>query len=648
MSAVPQGVADAQNPWPGLNAFDETSARFFNGRDTEAAELARLVLQGGLTVLYGKSGLGKTSLLQAGLFPRVRERDVLPVYVRLDVGDRDAPLIEQLGRTLEREVGKHGVQMTPAAVDGSLWERLHRRDFALWSATNRPLTPLFVLDQFEEVFTLGAPNRDAIERLRIDLADLVENRIPASIIGTLEGSAEATAQLDVRRQRYKVLLSFREDFLPDVDSWRREIPSLVHNRLWLREMNGAQAFDAVYQTGSAARLVDERTAREIVLFVGKIPATDRAAGEDELARHAVEPALLSLVCSELNRRRQSSGRAMIDAELIQGSAESIISDFYARQVAKVPPAAQRFIEEELVTENGFRSSFPVEEALKQGVLTETTLATLIDSRLLRIEQQLGLPRVELTHDRLTDVVRSERDKRRGREQLEQLRKRGRLYGVVITAALLLISFASVNYVAKLRSDRALEEARKQRAIAQSEHAKAVNALADAEAARRLAEARLEQLKQERQRTITAQQQQQRALDEKQKELFQTLEPEAAMLATLLIRRAAEQNLNVRLLAGYRSPTQQAEIYASGRTVPGLIRTAQKYSSHNTGLAFDIAIYKNGKFIEPPSPEYTQAGQIGQKLGLVWGGSWRAFRDWPHFETPDAAAAVARLRARGSP
>jgi hypothetical protein len=84
MTVVAQVVIDEQNPWPGLEAFDEASERFFNGRGTESAELRRLVLQAPLTVLFGASGLGKTSLVQAGLFPLLRKDHLLPVYVRLD------------------------------------------------------------------------------------------------------------------------------------------------------------------------------------------------------------------------------------------------------------------------------------------------------------------------------------------------------------------------------------------------------------------------------------------------------------------------------------------------------------------------------------------------------------------------------------
>ena len=122
---------DAQNPWPGLSAFDEAAERFFNGRDAESAELLRLVGQAPLTVLFGKSGLGKTSLVQAGLFPRLRQQNVLPVYVRLDVRERSAPLIEQAATALQAEIGKHGVDATASNASENLWDPAtgrHRSD----------------------------------------------------------------------------------------------------------------------------------------------------------------------------------------------------------------------------------------------------------------------------------------------------------------------------------------------------------------------------------------------------------------------------------------------------------------------------------------------------------------------------------------
>ena len=58
------------NPWPGLDPFDETDQAYFHGRSAESGELLRLVRRELLTVLFGRSGLGKTSLLKAGLLDR--------------------------------------------------------------------------------------------------------------------------------------------------------------------------------------------------------------------------------------------------------------------------------------------------------------------------------------------------------------------------------------------------------------------------------------------------------------------------------------------------------------------------------------------------------------------------------------------------
>src|SRR5262249_26800019 len=110
-SAVAAEVASAlneQNPWPGLASFEEAAAQFFNGRDRETAELFRLVTGSHLTVLFGASGMGKSSLLQAGLFPSLRRAHYLPIYIRLDVADTSRPLIEQVRATLMRELKTHG------------------------------------------------------------------------------------------------------------------------------------------------------------------------------------------------------------------------------------------------------------------------------------------------------------------------------------------------------------------------------------------------------------------------------------------------------------------------------------------------------------------------------------------------------------
>ena len=122
-----QGLS-RDNPWPGLDPFDETDREYFHGRAAEAGELLRLVRREPLTVLFGRSGLGKTSLLKAGLFPLLRAEDCLPVYLRLDHAEGAPALREQVFRGLQATCAAERVQPAQAAGDESLWSFSHRRD----------------------------------------------------------------------------------------------------------------------------------------------------------------------------------------------------------------------------------------------------------------------------------------------------------------------------------------------------------------------------------------------------------------------------------------------------------------------------------------------------------------------------------------
>ena len=148
MTAVAESLAsrqlDLENPWPGLDSFEETASDFFHGREAEGNELVRRVIEAPVAVLFGKSGLGKTSLLKAGLFPRMRQRHLLPVYVRLAVTPTAPALIDQVRDALRDTLAREGVDAPPMTDGESLWEYLHRANLELWDAQNYQQTPVFV------------------------------------------------------------------------------------------------------------------------------------------------------------------------------------------------------------------------------------------------------------------------------------------------------------------------------------------------------------------------------------------------------------------------------------------------------------------------------------------------------------------------
>ena len=109
-------MIDAERPWPGLLPFTEDARMFFHGREAETDDLFRLIEREPLTVLFGQSGLGKSSLLNAGVFPNLRRAGYLPVYLRLNLDATAPELIEQVWHALICECVDHEVSATAASA----------------------------------------------------------------------------------------------------------------------------------------------------------------------------------------------------------------------------------------------------------------------------------------------------------------------------------------------------------------------------------------------------------------------------------------------------------------------------------------------------------------------------------------------------
>ncbi len=406
---APGATVNADNPWPGLLAFRETDEGYFQGRQTETEELLRLVLRERLTVLFSLSGLGKSSLLQAGLFPRLRRESILPVYIRLDFSGSQPNLVAQVLGMTAHQASLHQIEAPQPRSGETLWEYFHRETNTFWNSRNRPVMPLLVFDQFEEIFTLGcvdAGRSAATNTLIEQLADLAECRPPAQLKAWLDENPEETTAFNFGRHYYKLLFGIREDFLPDLEALRPRMPSIALHRLRLRRMNGEAALLVVNQ---ARHLIDPEVGEQVVRFVA---ATTRTLPLSELE---IEPALLSVVCRELNNRRQTLNEPKITASLLEGNQEQVLSDLYERSTTDLPPEIRSFIEDHLLTVSGYRDTVALENALTMPGVTPASIDTLVERRLLRREDRGGSPRLELTHDLLIGVIRASRDGRRQKE-----------------------------------------------------------------------------------------------------------------------------------------------------------------------------------------------------------------------------------------
>lgn len=144
-----------------------------------------------------------------------------------------------------------------------------------------------------------------------------------------------------------------------------------------------------------------------------------------------------------------------------------------------------------------------------------------------------------------------------------------------------------------------------------------------------------------------------AVDPRSEKNIATLLPEVQPIARALVQKAALNGIRIKVISGLRTYAEQDELYAQGRTKPGLKVTNARggYSNHNFGVAFDVGVFEGQKYLED-SVKYKAVGVLGTDLGLEWGGNWKTIVDQPHFQLRPAWAVdwteremLAELRGR---
>ena len=102
--------------------------------------------------------------------------------------------------------------------------------------------------------------------------------------------------------------------------------------------------------------------------------------------------------------------------------------------------------------------------------------------------------------------------------------------------------------------------------------------------------------------------------------------------------AADQPpVHIRVTQGLRKWTEQAALYAQGRSAPGAIVTNAEpgHGWHEFGLAVDVVPFDQGGQPDwnKSHPIWQRLIQLGHRLGLQEGAEFRTFPDYPHFQLP---------------
>ena len=428
------------NPWLALSTYQEKDEKSFLGREEDKKTLFSMLQQNDTVVCYAASGEGKSSLINAGLCPKLRRSDMFPVKIIFatdtDYADFDTVVmngIQQAYKDYENLFGERmknlGIEKKgefcfadassfssddiPKEVAGSLWWKLRTQKI------HNPyggvdLIPVLIFDQFEEIF------RTSWKTEFFRWLDKLSNDVcPDEIAKALDGKVGNLPG----RKLFKMLFSMRYEYVGELDYWcsqRNFIPQMMRNRYFLKPMSKDDALATIKGNSSVddpvsaeinkhAEKVVEAIAEDATVDITLAKATGKSDDKDTV------PALaISLICYVLYEKIKNEEDA--DAEKIislflndKKKRNRLVYDFYYRKMLELHfhKHEQIVLEKALISPNVRRLRIPLDDErlnkidLSKHLEEKVNLAT---EHIIKTESINNEKYVELVHDSLMNAI----------------------------------------------------------------------------------------------------------------------------------------------------------------------------------------------------------------------------------------------------
>ncbi len=409
---------DGSYRYPGSRPFNDSAVDrlLFFGREEETQLLLHQILTSNLVVMYAKSGLGKTSLLNAGLSHALREKGFISLTVRF-FKRRRKQNISPLGAFYEgiKENVKQKSLKYEEGKSEYLWEFF--KTAAFWGNDYRFLKPAVILDQFEEFFYFYS-NKSRKEFTR-QLADLLNNIVPQSL------RDKDPFPYSDKPPNVKIIISIREDYLGQLEEMSKYIPDILHNRFRLMPLSIRQAKQAIKKPSQvrsdAIHDPSFKFSNEAISAMLEYLSRQKSGIEKT---KAVEAFQLQLLCRHMEdkakaRKKQSKvkGEVVIKEKDLRGETgmQDVLMQFYNELLNRLKPGVQpkvrRLCEDGLISKWDKRLSMEVDQINDIYHVSKELLERLVDMRLLRSDPRAGSIYYELSHDTLVEPIRKSQKKR---------------------------------------------------------------------------------------------------------------------------------------------------------------------------------------------------------------------------------------------
>ena len=365
------------SPYRGILPYRYVDREIFFGREQVVERLLAKVLLYRLTILFGDSGAGKSSVVNAGLVPALEKENLLPERLRVRPTAETPFLLERIPRTPagNRDFLPSIFDPPPAEDTGATSIAISLDEFRAKTSAEYEHTPVLLLDQFEELFTLfKAPERE------------LQRQVLDAIFQILRDPDRRT----------KILLSIREDYFGKLEVLAKAYPEVMDFRVRLLPLEPEAATHAIL---GAYEMDADWPSRIDPALAGEI-VTQLSAGTG-----LISSTQLQIVCSRL-WDAYASVKPVIGMEEFRalGGIQGILGQFFNTEAEKLGPIRALAVKAlgSLVTDEGTRDV--VSDAKLHQLLHADAAPPDIDAVLDSLDKQRLINRREQNGGRYNEVA----------------------------------------------------------------------------------------------------------------------------------------------------------------------------------------------------------------------------------------------------
>jgi len=418
--------------YPGVSPFTSEQKNIFFGRDEDISKLEKFISLRNQILLYSKSGVGKTSLLNAGVLPKLEDKYSI-LKIRFNAFNEKKEEIENLTplkKIINIIENTFNVSKRLTILDEIIKNEENRtlwfyfKKIQLIFGDNKKF--LLVFDQFEELFSYP---ENEINKFKEELQELINDNLPNIVKEFIVENAEREKETDILYEELnsKTVFVIRADRLNLLNKLTDKLPNIQKNFYELKPLTKEQAREAIVKPALDANHFESNSFEFEATAIEKI--IEKLSNN---INQNIETTQLQIVCQRieenvLNTENDNSKTIVKETDLPQ--FKDIFLNFYERSVAiavnllknisdfnknQLIKDIYKFIEDQLI-KNHQRISLDVN--ICNTYVSQEILNALTNTYLLRSEQNtVGTFAYELSHDTLIEPILDSRKRRIQKEE----------------------------------------------------------------------------------------------------------------------------------------------------------------------------------------------------------------------------------------